>query len=109
MGPALRNLLVLALCCGCAKTPSSTFEITITGDSRFDGQYTVTREGVTSTVHWEDTLPPLSIPERGSAVSVSVRKKQAPGVLRVEIVRDGKVVASQATTRNHGPLDLESR
>jgi hypothetical protein len=109
MGRAFRNVVVLAFCCGGCNTQPS-WEITITGDVRFDGSYTVVRtEGEKHTVQWENTLPPLSIPERGTEVSVSLRKKSGPGLLTVELLKDGKSVARQSTTRNFGPLEVESR
>lgn len=89
--------------------PLHEYEITITGDVPFSGSYRVWHQSEVATQHFEDERPPLSFPESGDKIEVSLRKKSGPGWLKVEIREDGKPAFEQKTSRPFGALEVQTR
>ncbi len=97
----LATLCLLSLA-GCAAiSPSSQFQIKVTGDAPFSGAIMVVRDGK-SEQRSVDGHAPTSYSEQGTLVSVSFQKKQAGGTLGVELIKDGQTAASQTTTAEYG-------
>jgi hypothetical protein len=104
--------LGLGLLSGCTSLGSpvtSRFDIRITGDTPFDGKYVLYRGQQVESYEFQSELPPLTLRREATRVVVEIRKQRGPGLLAVEIFKDGKRVLQQSTTRDFGPVELDSR
>ena len=102
--------LLIVLITGCGKTALTEAEYTIriagTDGLKFSGSYMqVGSSGSSESQSIEGTVP-AEYTIKGAIASVVFQKKERNGTLRVEIVRDGKVVKSAETSAEYGVVSI---
>jgi len=104
-------MLVFMICVGCAdslKDMEASYSVKVTGSEqlKFSGHYTFA--GTTSLqkpVH-VDGIVPAEYNGRGIAAACVVRKTSGQGKLKVEILKDGKVISEAETEQPFGIISL---
>ena len=110
-----RNLFCLTLffvllygCGNSLKEMETTYSIKMTGSDKMkiSGHYSfVGIEGIPKPIYIE-TIVPIEYQGRGIAAVCVVRKTTDAGTLKVEILKDGKVVSASETTQPFGVVSL---
>jgi len=96
--------------CGGSLSTDSEFQIKVSGTTglEFSGSYmTVTSGGQSTSKSVEGTVP-AQYTVTGNMVSVAFQKQVESGTLKVEILKDGKVINSSDTTAAYGVVSVAS-
>ena len=101
-------ILLLTAIIGCSLTSESDFQIKISGTDglKFSGNYYVVAIDGKSVSKSVDGSLPAEFTTKGSIVSCMFQKGGESGYLKVEILKDGKVVASESTTASYGVVAI---
>ncbi len=104
-------LFVACLLTGCSVASDSVFTVKIsgTGGLRFSGTYmTITSGGESSSATVEGTVP-AQYTTQGQIVSCVFQKQSEFGTLRIEVVKEGKVVSQSETSAAYGAVSVATR
>ena len=112
----MRKLLLLLLVGilmleGCTGLVNSDFTVQVTGTSglKFIGDYmTATTSGGSTSKSVEGTVP-ATYTVSGSIVSVVFQKQSEGGLLKVAILKGGKVVSQSETTATYGVVSVATQ
>ncbi len=104
-------IFMLLLFFGCSdglKDMETSFTIKVTGSEqlKFSGHYTIVRTtNLQKPVH-VDAIVPMEFKGKGIAAACMFRKVTAEGTLKVEILKDGKVISQVETAQPFGIVSL---
>ena len=104
-------LLVIILVAGCGKAADSDYTIRVTGTAglSYAGSYTITTaDGQTVYTSIDGTVP-KDYAVRGKMIACSFRKGSEDGLLKLEIIKDNRVVATSETTAAYGNAGVATR
>jgi hypothetical protein len=97
---------------GCAGNGDSDFTIRVSGSDGviFTGGYNVTTStGNSSSKIIMADLVPAQIMVRGNNVSVTFQKQYENGTLKVEILKNGRVVSQSETSDAYGVVEVATK
>jgi hypothetical protein len=103
--------LLLVLISGCMGVGDSEYVIRISGDTHnliYSGTYTTVTSGGYSTSKSVQGAGTQEFNVKGKIVSVAVEKEVKEGILKVEILKDGKVVTQAETSAEFGKVSVST-
>ena len=96
---------------GCAGIGDSDFKIRVTGSDGliFSGSYLITTSAGNSVSKSVDGIVPAEYVVRGNIVSVAFQKRYEGGILKVEILKNDKVVSQSETSAAYGVVSVATQ
>lgn len=104
-------ILICIVLCGCGsdlKDVETSYTIKVTGSEKlkFSGHYSFVGLSATPKPISVEAVVPMEYPGKGLAAVCVFRKTTAEGSLKVEIVKDSKVISEAETTQPFGMISL---